>query len=332
MNESKNPWSNIDPPVDIENVNAKRVNESLAWDLYWAVDSKQNCLLILNCDIDQNIPTRLPNFKGLRMDLQEVNGKRVRLILRLLQLDQRDLFYRLCIDIIEAIETAKTESELIQRFLNRTWGWHRLLKGIKGGLSRSELQGLIGELVFLESYLLPNLDAYSAIGVWKGPFGNQKDFEYGNVQIEVKTKNDTATATVLISSEHQLASKSPTALYLYVIEVLPANQNEKNAVTIGDILNRIRSRISEVDISSVELFENCLAAVGYDFELDYSEYLWIIGREAIYRVENEFPRITPSMYPIGVEGVRYTISLEACCEYKVDRSKLIAEFAETNRC
>lgn len=327
MNDTNNPWGHIDPPDDVENVNALRVDESLAWDLYWAIDSKQNCLLILHCDADQKLPTRLPNFKGLRMDLQKVNDERVRLILRLLQQDQRDIFYRLCVDIIEAIETAQTESQLIHRFFNRTWRWHRLLKGVKGGLSLSEIQGLIGELVFLERHLLPNFNAYSAIGLWKGPFGNHKDFEYGNIQIEIKTKKDTATAAVAISSEHQLASEPPNSLYLYVLEVLQASQGDMNTLTIGEIVNRIRLKISESDISSIELFESCLAAVGYDVELDYSEYLWLIGQETIYEVRNKFPRITPSMYPVGVERVRYSVILEACRKYRVDKSKLIAELS-----
>ena len=321
-----NPWDKISPPKDTQYVKARRVSDSLYWDLYWARDCKKDCLLILNCSLDQKIPARLPDFEGLRMEFQRVDDENARLILRLLNQSHLDIFYRLCCDIIEAVETAQTEAQTIQRFLNRTWQWHRLLKGVKHRrLSRSELMGLIGELIFLERYLLPNFDAFSAVQFWQGPFGSQKDFECGKLQIEVKAIKDTATSAIAISSEHQLAANPPNILYLCVEEVLRTKQGEVNAFTIDDMIKRIRFVISENDMSVIEHFESCLSAVGYDFEHDYSDYFWLLGKESFFLVDGDFPRVTPSMYPIGVEGLRYSILLEACSNHLIDKLSLISE-------
>ena len=267
------------------------------------------------------------------MEFQLVDDQNARLILRLLNQSHLDIFYRLCCDIIAAVETAQAEAQTIRRFLNRTWQWHRLLKGVKHSrLSRSELMGLIGELTFLERYLLPNFDALSAVQFWQGPFGSQKDFECGKLQIELKAKKDTATSSIAISSEHQLAANLPNILYLCVEEVLLAKQGEVDAFSIDDMINRIRFAISENDMSAIEHFESCLAAVGYDFEQDYSDYFWILGKESIFLVDGDFPRVTPSMYPIGVEGLRYSILLEACSNHLADELSLVAELLRSEEC
>ena len=323
---TNDPWSGILPPVKAENVTAQRVDENLKWDIYWAVDLKRNCLLILQHHMETKPTSKLPKFKGLQMDAQLMNDGHHRLILRLLDRDQREIFHRLCLDIISSVESAQTEEQVIQRYLNRTWRWHRLLKGARDNrLSLEEQRGLFGELVFLEKHLFPILDMTRAVESWMGPFGSPKDFVIGQIYVEVKTKRDSATHHVIISSELQLDSANPNMLFLQVGEVMKVYDHDPQAVTITQLASRIRSKISGTDISIVDHFENLLAATGFDWDEDYSDCIWLYGEEYLYKVEEGFPRVTPKMYPEGVENLRYSISLTSCEKFRVEKKELIQE-------
>ena len=52
---------------------------------------------------------------------------------------------------------------------------------------------MIGELLVLESVLLPHMEASAAVTAWRGPLGSPKDFEIGRVAIEVKARRGGAT-------------------------------------------------------------------------------------------------------------------------------------------
>ena len=320
----KDPWSGLSPPARADNVTALRVDENLNWDIYWAVDLKRNCLLILQHHIEVKPTSKLPKFKGLQMEAQSVDDGHHRLILRLLERDQREIFHRLCLDIISAIDSAQSEDQVIQRFLNRTWRWHRLLKGNKDNrLSQEEQRGLYGELMFLEKHLFPFIGIPMAVESWKGPLGFSQDFQVGQTHIEVKTKRELASSHVIISSEFQLASSDLGILFLHVVEVITAEASNSEATTITHIADRVKSKIIDNDLSTVDQFEDLLVAAGFDWEEDYSDCYWLQGEDYLYKVTEGFPRITPSMCPAGVENLRYSIALKACEQFCVEKKELI---------
>ena len=321
--KTDDPWSGIVPPTKAASVNALRVGESLRWDLYWALDLERNCLLILQHGIPKNSMSRLPKFKGLQVDTHSVDGARHRLMLRLLDGDQREIFHRLCLDIVSAIETAQTEEQAVQRFLNRTWRWHRLLKGVTGGRLRPEEQrGLFGELIFLEEHLMPILGTSQAVRSWRGPLGSPRDFEIGRVSVEVKTIQNATTPRVAISSGLQLDSSETDILFLFVAEVSRADDQGPQAKTITQLAARIKSKIADGDPSLVDEFEDLLAAAGFDWQEDYSDCFWSYGSERQYRVEEGFPRVTPSMHPPGVENLRYSVLFAFCEQFRVEKQEL----------
>ncbi len=326
------PWSGIAPPIKTAGVNALRVNASISSDLYWAVDVERNCLLILQHQVPKNSISRLPKFKGLQIDAVSVDDVRHQLILRLLDADQREIFYRLCLDIISAIETAQTGEQAVQRFLNRTWRWHRLLKGVRENrLSPEEQRGLFGELMFLEKHLMP-LDMPQAVKSWKGPLGSPKDFEIGRVSVEVKSRRDSTTPQVIISSGRQLDASEPNLLFLCVGEVMRADDQDFQAATITHLADRIRSKIADGNLSLVDEFEDLLTAAGFDWKEDYSDCRWLYGGERLYGVEEGFPRITPSMHPPGIENLRYSILLASCEPFRVEEdefSKVLIEHGQS---
>ena len=124
------PWSGIPhPPSQASRINARRVSTATPWGLYWAVDMDRNALLILQHDGAIQQPTGLPNLRGLQVETQPADGgSDQRIIIRLTDREQRDIFLRFCQDIVEATILGNTEEQAVQRFLARTWRWHRLLQ------------------------------------------------------------------------------------------------------------------------------------------------------------------------------------------------------------
>ena len=323
---SDDPWLGIDsPPAGSSRINARRVAPDTPWNLYWAVDSDRNVLLILQHGGGIARPRRLPRFRGLRVEAQPADGGTdERIVIRLTDREQRDIFLRFCRDIVEVTTLAKTEEQAVARFLARTWRWHRLLQGSRDSrLGDEEQKGLIGELLVLERHLLPVLGAMDAVRCWTGPLGTHQDFEVSRVHVEAKAQS-AATPRVTISSEHQLASAGADRLFLHVTEVAIAPEGAAGAVTVTGMANRIRALMAGQDMAAVDLFESRLDAVGFDWTDDYSDKSWLIGDESLYEVRDGFPRITPATVPNGAGDVRYTISLPECETFRIAPDALAA--------
>ena len=318
------PWKGISaPPVQASKINARRVTQATPWGLYWAVDADRNVLLILQYGATIGRSRRLPKLRGLRVEAQPADsGPDERIVIRLTDPEQRDIFLRFCRDIVDATVLAQTEEQAVERFLARTWRWHRLLQGGRDKrLGDDEQRGLIGELVVLERHLLPVLGALDAVRCWTGPLDAPHDFEISRIHVEAKARGS-ATPRVTISSEHQLESGNADRLFLHVTEVTTAAEGGPDALTVTDIATSIRVVLAGRDMAAVDLFEERLGAVGFDWTDDYSDKSWVVGQGALYEVREGFPRITAAMVPGGVGNVRYMISLPDCEEFRVVTASL----------
>ena len=325
---TEDPWSVISPPARTARISARRVDQTTRWGLYWGVDADRNLLLILQHAAARGNARRLPALRGLRVEVQPADDTAdERIVLRLTDAEQREIFLRLCHDIVDATALAATEEQAVERFLARTWRWHRMLRsGRDDRLGDEEQKGLIGELVVLERHLLPVLGALEAVRCWTGPLDAPQDFEISRVRVEAKAQGASSPG-VTISSEHQLDRGEGDTLFLHVTEVVTAAEGTSGAFTVTDFASRIRSVISGHDVVAVDLFEERLSEAGFDWTDDYSDRLWLVGRESVYEVRDGFPRITSAMYPGGVERVRYTISLPECEAFRAEPAELAAAVA-----
>lgn len=325
------PWKDIAPPTEDNRISARRVPKtgSHAWGLYWAVDDQRHCLLILQHQSESwSSSHRLPKLRGLRVEIlpnEDSIGERV--VIRLTDEEQRAVFHRFCVDIVDATHPAQSEAEAVERFLVRTWRWHRLLRGGGDGrLSQEEQKGLIGELCVLERHLLPVVGPAEAVQAWVGPMDAPKDFHVGQVAVEAKTRSPHVPA-VRISSAEQLDVSGDTRLFLHVTEVSEASSEHSSSVTITDIATRVRDSIVALDIFAATHFEERLSATGFDWNDDYSDSPWMIGDESVFDVRENFPRITPEMYPAGVKDLHYTITLSRCEGFRVEMTTLAEAIA-----
>jgi hypothetical protein len=322
MTESNDPWKGLAPPAQMSSVSGRRVDPDLQWNLYWAVDTDNSCLLILQYHPENHPKGRLPKLRGLEVlnrtpDLDHYGL----LVIRLRDSEQKEIFYRLCVDIISATRLATSEAEAIERFLARTWRWHRLLRGGREErLTDEEQKGLIGELCFMRQHLFPAIGPEASIKSWTGPLDAPKDFEVGRVCIEAKARRGAATPFINISTEHQLDTGGLDALFVNISEVTATSADDPNGTTVSDVARNVLAIVENQGATVVELYEERLHALGFDWTDDYSDKNWLIGPQHLFKVDGNFPRIIPGMYPNGVQNVRYSISIQDCEPYRTEHA------------
>ena len=311
---SEDPWDDLAIPKDKTLISGRRVDETNKWDFYWGRDSDRRCLLLLRHAIPSAPRSRLPRLKGVEVFVEPgISGVKPSLVLRLLDSTLRDIFYRLCNDIIASASTAASETEAVAMTVARTWRWHHLLRGGGGGLLTAEEQkGLIGELLILERYGLALLPARNAVEGWLGPMGAPQDFVVGRTGVESKARATTTANEVVINSEYQLDDADLRALFLHISALDAATSDDDEGFTVTAVACRIRDRLAASDELVVDRYNALLAAAGFRYDDDYSGTRWTGGERSIYRVEGAFPRLTKANLPSGISDVRYVLSVNEC--------------------
>lgn len=323
---AEHPWRSLGVPKSPSEISARRVSEDVKWDFYWARDSEGCSLLVMNHDLASSPKERLPHLKGIEVFIHtdSKTGRRS-LALRLLDSSLRDLFERLCLDIVASTDVSASETEAVATALSRTWRWHYLLRGGGTGLlSAEEQKGLIGELLVLECYLLRLTAPSNAIAAWRGPLGEARDFVIGRTAIESKASGTSAATAIHVSSEFQLDDSNIDALFLHLSVLDPAEPDDDRGFTVTEVAVRVREGLRLADNQAVERFNALLMAAGFRFDDDYSNARWQGGERSIYRVQGAFPRLTSTNVPAGVSNVMYMLSTAPCGAFLVDPSALEA--------
>lgn len=241
------------------------------------------------------------------------------------QAEHREIFYRLCTDVLEATRDCKDAASALHVMLRRTWRWHQLLRGERDGRLSSEAQkGLIGELECIANIVLPHFSPSEVMTFWEGPAGLPKDFVIGETCIEVKARHGAARPLISISSEHQLDQAGFQNLFLYVVDLSSAAVSDEGSFNLSDYVDRTCQLIHEKDPGAIEIFETKLLEVGYLKEDDYSDRYWIRMGAQGYQVQDDFPRIVDDKLPVGVTDVCYKIDLGDIQDYKLEQAEMEA--------
>ncbi|WP_316195587.1 MULTISPECIES: PD-(D/E)XK motif protein [unclassified Bradyrhizobium] len=322
---SDDPWKDIAPPATVDAFSAKRVDPDIPWNFFWGRALDRKCLLVL-AHAPESLPTgKLPKLKGIEItDVPRGAGAERVLLFKLLEDTHRDIFERLCRDIVGCATRAASEREAVALSLARTWRWHHLLRGgLDGKLSPEEQKGLAGELLVIERLLLQCLSPSEVLDAWRGPLGSPKDFEIGRLCLEVKARRGAATPQIAISSADQLDTAGIDELYLYVVELDQAPADTFQSFTLTELAARVRDRLLLGDAGVADVLDRLLAATGFGWLDDYSDSRWVEGQSHIFRLADGFPRLGSSSLPPGVTNVRYSISLQDCVPFVIDDCGLI---------
>lgn len=132
--------------------------------------------------------------------------------------------------------------------------FRELLEGAPG-LSAEREVGLFGELTVLD-FLISGTSGSEAIAAWRGPNGDEHDFDLGCGDLEVKATTSEKRVH-WIGSLGQLTPTPDRLLWLLSIQ-LTTGLND--GVTIAELIGKLRSRLSGAD---QEVFDKKLYAVGW---------------------------------------------------------------------
>jgi hypothetical protein len=240
------------------------------------------------------------------------------LIARLRDPRGKDVFTALAEDLAKKA-VGGSEAEAASRVISALARWQRFLASLGRSLSDEARRGLWGELKIMEDFLIPYIGIEASMSSWKGPFGVSQDFQLSNLALEVKTRAARSPAVVRISSERQLQPEPWKHLFLIHLAV---DEQDGAGETLPERISKLRGLVR--GHASAEFFEDALLeACWLDAEEEKHRMRGFMVRELeTFRVEGDFPRLTPAVLPPGIGGVVYDLSLDAVAGFAVPRKEV----------
>ena len=255
-------------------------------------------------------PSRIPSSDVI--DVEQYKNE-TELTLRF-SLDNGELLEYFCIfcqDLLESTKAIIDDETAYKTLRARYFSWRQLFKPDKGKLTETEIMGLIGELLFLQSSLFPEKGIDKAIESWTGIEKAHKDFSFDDVWYEIKTINF-GKESVRISSLEQLDSDVVGHLAVYTLEKMSPSFN---GIRLNELVTSIISQLENA--TQKELFMDKLNLYGFDFSPEYDQWVFSLRDFSLYTVAvNNFPRISRMMIPEAVTKVTYEILLNEIQQYK----------------
>ena len=263
-----------------------------------------------------------PDTEGLEVRIDFGFGEQeIGVVLKLKSEDFLDVFASLTNDLISSLAELKDDKQFIDTFFGRLGIWKMFLdrSGAKG-LGPDRRRGLFGELYLLKELILSNYGS-EGLKFWSGPSGAMHDFEIGKFAIECKTMAGNKSQKITISNERQLEDAGYDDLYLACIAITVRANGTPTLVTM---VKEIEKAL-ETDPLNLVNFRNNLLRCGYCsvHEDIYQREGYHVDEIISFRVSDGFPRLLASDLMDGIGGLRYTVDLSACTDYKIKFEKLV---------
>lgn len=321
MKTSNDPWAGIQVPRSANRYVMRLASEDVNPDgkrVYWARGSLGAPALIVEYNSVDPKPVAVPLFKNI--EVGDHRGENA-ISIELRDQDQKELFLDVCLDIISALQTIPDRA-IRKATILRLERWSSFLRPSRAKLSPEAQKGLIAELFFLIRIAFQVYGVDDGLNGWTGPMKAPRDFSFGQIFIEVKSKRGSSNTEVSISSEEQLNLTESERLFLYVVELNSAPVDADNSFSIDDVVNNMKGLIDSP--LAIAQLDSKLAEVGYFDEDDYSGVRWTEGEDKCYEILDGFPRITSGDCPPGVCNVTYHIDLDYCEDYRLDLDEFVS--------
>lgn len=315
---NNDPWSLI-PKAAPGYFSRIRVDAETKQDLYWFRDDRNRPGLLVRINHmvpDASFKAAKINIHDVTVNVIEVAEEDIKALTVRLQDDQkRDVFLKLCLDLVERIIASPENEEIFELICIRLKKWQSLLSGkSKKLLSPGEIQGLYAELYFIAEMIGRDKTCeYSLLKGWEGPEKTQQDFILDDMAIEIKSISGNQRGKVRISSEYQLYTHLQS-LYLRVYYVSEIHA-EGNSESLNDIVKRIMMELATNE--SKEIFELKLSLAGYIDIPDYDLPRFRVKECRTFNVTDNFPRITRKNLPESIESVSYDLVMAAMEKFRV---------------
>lgn len=241
------------------------------------------------------------------------------LVLSLEEPARRDLFAAVCSDCLRAVMRGDDEAEddLLSVFAARLSAWRAFLRDQTGALSRSEMIGIIGELLLFSQ--LADIGA-DALDTWKAPDDGLHDFELAGGSIEVKTSLGGARR-LHISTLDQLDDAGLASLHIAHVRLVESPDGE----TLADIVDRIETELSGERARGA--FRNALLRRGLapGTNGDVGPRVLLAGTD-FYAVREGFPRLRRGELALSIAEATYQLEVSALAEFRADGAAVLRRF------
>lgn len=227
--------------------------------------------------------------------------------------DLLEYFCTFCQDLMDSVRVTSDDEAAYQTLRSRYYSWRQLFRPDNARMTEAEIMGLIGELLFLKDYMIPERGIDVALESWMGPEKTHKDFSDQQDWFEIKTISF-GKESVRISSVEQLDSDIDGALVIYELEKMSPSFD---GIKLNQLANNIIASLQSA--SQREVFIDKLQLFGFDFSNEYDNLVFALRGEHKYDVDtNNFPRIHRDMLPDAIARVQYDLLLTEIEPFKLD--------------
>lgn len=302
---SVNPWEGMPPN------NQRRASVMTERDLFWMTDIDGSFGFYIHAATPFSAEASKLSLKGITIAKRtSENGSDFFLVLS--SKEDWPIFASLCQDLISVAVQCRSEEAMIVAVEGRLLRWQRLLRSTAKPLSLEAQMGLFAELSFLHDHLVNMVGLPAAVFHWKGPESEKQDFVCDQSAIEVKSYPPSKGSNVVISSLEQLWSEKPR-LYIAAYGLSTSTSGHSVADLAGQLLELLST-----DIATRDLFEARLGQYGYVADLPESDLeKFISDAVKIYKVSQDFPRISPADVAPEITTVKYSIDLSRCSRFEI---------------
>lgn len=318
------PWSDIKKPLTGYNI--IRVDPTHPHNFFWGKDVDESYLLLfeISKELAEAFENKVVDLKGVKTDITyHAAISEYFFILCLQNKKDADIFYRLCLDLVDRTREVLVKNVALEVINTRLKRWKSFLSGKKKYLlSDREVRGLFAELEFIHECIGRSVDHLTILEGWQGPLDGPHDFVLGDFAVEVKSVTGSQKGQVRISSENQLITHLHK-LFLHVTFLAEFHDCVKG-ISLNKQVEIVRDAIKEPEHR--EVFDSRLCETGYLELKDYDTPCYCITKHESFLVREGFPRIIPENLTDGIANVTYDLDLksldEYVCEFPLDEEIL----------
>lgn len=285
-----------------------RNSESDIIDIYSGLDDLQRPAILIKL---KNKPNVVIKTQVLETNINLRKDNMWALLISLTNNKLIGVFEKLSIDLISSISNEKNQIIAERKLIQRYNEWQCLFEEeANKKLDFKEVQGLLGELYFINNILIPKQGVTKAISSWIGPIGGNKDFQLENTWFEIKTKSVNKN-TIHISNKNQLFSEQLG--YLTIVDCEKTSSELYNSINLITLYENICNQIK--DENTLIDFMKKLASLNFIPSEYYQQFNFIIQGITFYEINDSFPQISISSLENAICNLRYDLSLPALTKY-----------------
>lgn len=326
-------WSSLaDEPASPSGVERIRLDADTPADVFACIfwPARKPGLLVEGAGEHRPSADRIPTCRGVRMVHEVTPAPNARTLLRVMLEDERllEIFAVMSADLVSVVAAQQSAALALRRCIDRLCMWQVLFERVPvEGLSEEKQRGMLGELIVMETLLLPRLDTLAAVESWAGPDPAHQDFLRSGLAIEVKTSLAKRHARIEIANEKQLDERPHDTL---VVAHLSLDESAAHGDSLPLVVDRLRGLVAPDPVAS-RLFDDRLLLGGYlDVHAPLYRNQWQCSGTRYYRVEGDFPRLTEANLPPGVGDIRYSIIADDLGQFELAAQDVASLVEATN--